>query len=62
VRVRDPALGEVAMVAPVPRLSATPGEVRSAGPALGAHNAEVYGEWLGIGPDELGRLVREGVI
>jgi len=62
VRVRDPALGELAMVAPVPRLSETPGRIRSTGPALGAHNAEVYGEWLGIGPDELARLSQAGVV
>ena len=62
VRVRDEALGELALVAPVPRLSATPGRIRSTGPALGAHNAEVYAEWLGIGPEELARLAREGVV
>jgi crotonobetainyl-CoA:carnitine CoA-transferase CaiB-like acyl-CoA transferase len=62
VRVRDEALGELALVAPVPRLSATPGRIRGTGPALGAHNAEVYLEWLGIGRDELARLVREGIV
>jgi crotonobetainyl-CoA:carnitine CoA-transferase CaiB-like acyl-CoA transferase len=61
-RVRDPALGELAFVAPVPRLSATPGSIRSAGPALGAHNAEVYAEWLGLGAEDLDALARSGVI
>jgi crotonobetainyl-CoA:carnitine CoA-transferase CaiB-like acyl-CoA transferase len=60
--VRDPALGPLAMVAPVPRLSGTPGSLRSSGPALGAHNAEVYREWLGLGSEELARLIRAGVV
>jgi crotonobetainyl-CoA:carnitine CoA-transferase CaiB-like acyl-CoA transferase len=29
---------------------------------LGAHNQEVYGDWLGIPSDELERLQKEGVI
>jgi crotonobetainyl-CoA:carnitine CoA-transferase CaiB-like acyl-CoA transferase len=60
--VRDPALGPLAMVAPVPRLSGTPGSIRSSGPALGEHNAEVYGEWLGLGAEELARLAGAGVV
>jgi formyl-CoA transferase len=47
----------------VPRLSATPGSVRSAGPALpGQHNADVYGELLGKTPAELDALRAEGVL
>jgi crotonobetainyl-CoA:carnitine CoA-transferase CaiB-like acyl-CoA transferase len=61
VRVPDRELGEVRMQAVVPRFSATPGEVRHAGPALGEHNAEVYGE-LGLGEEDLARLERKGVI
>ncbi len=60
--VRDPALGPLSMVAPVPRLSGTPGSIRSSGPPLGAHNAEVLGEWLGLGPGELLRLARAVVV
>jgi crotonobetainyl-CoA:carnitine CoA-transferase CaiB-like acyl-CoA transferase len=61
-RLRDPALGELAFVAPVPRLSATPGGIRSAGPPLGAHNAEVYAEWIGLSPGDLARLSAAGVV
>ena len=46
----------------VPRLSATPGEARSAGPAAGAHNAEVYGGWLGLSDAEQDALRRSGAI
>lgn len=45
----------------VPRLSGTPGAIRLPAPALGEHNAEVYGE-LGIGADELARLAEDGVV
>lgn len=45
----------------VPRLSGTPGAIRLPAPALGEHNAEVYGE-LGIDADELARLAEDGVV
>jgi len=45
----------------VPRLSGTPGAIRLPAPALGEHNAQVYGE-LGIDADELARLAADGVV
>ncbi|MGH9025165.1 MAG: CoA transferase, partial [Acidimicrobiia bacterium] len=41
VTVTDEGLGDISMVAPVPKLSETPGEIRTAGPRLGEHNDEV---------------------
>lgn len=61
VDVPDPEGGWLRMVAPVPRLAETPADVRWAGPPLGAHNREVYGE-LGLGEADLEELAREGVI
>ncbi|MBI2907447.1 MAG: CoA transferase [Chloroflexi bacterium] len=52
----------IPLVAPYPRLSATPGSVRSVCPHLGQHNEEVYGSLLGISRDELAALKAEGVV
>jgi crotonobetainyl-CoA:carnitine CoA-transferase CaiB-like acyl-CoA transferase len=61
-RVKDEDFGSVAVPCVVPRLSATPGEARTAGPAPGAHNDEVYGSLLGMSEDERTALRRDGVI
>jgi len=45
-----------------PKLSGTPGGLRWIGGPLGAHNEEVYREWLGLPAAELARLKSEGVI
>jgi crotonobetainyl-CoA:carnitine CoA-transferase CaiB-like acyl-CoA transferase len=62
VTVPDPELGDVAMVAPLPRMSATPGAVRWPGAALGAHTDEVLGKFLGMTAGELAALRRDGVL
>jgi crotonobetainyl-CoA:carnitine CoA-transferase CaiB-like acyl-CoA transferase len=59
--VPDPDLGAVRMVTPTPRLADTPAAVAWTGPALGAHNREVWGA-LGLGEEEIEALHREGVI
>jgi crotonobetainyl-CoA:carnitine CoA-transferase CaiB-like acyl-CoA transferase len=43
------------------RLSDTPGEIRSAGPAIGQHTEEVLGD-LGIDADEVAELRRKGAV
>ena len=62
VEIDDPRVGPISMVGVVPRLTATPGEIRWAGPDKGQHTAEVYREWLDLGPDELAGLRAGGVV
>jgi crotonobetainyl-CoA:carnitine CoA-transferase CaiB-like acyl-CoA transferase len=51
-----PVLGEIVLPGIVAKMSATPGAVTQPAPALGEHNAEVYGELLGLTADDLDRL------
>jgi len=46
----------------VPKMSATPGAVRHAGRALGADNAEIFGERLGLSAEQLAALKDDGII
>ena len=46
----------------VPRMSETPGEIRSAGGALGADNDAIYGEDLGLSCERQEALRRDGII
>ncbi len=45
-----------------PRLSETPGRTDWAGPELGAHNPEIFGDFLGLSDEEIEDLRRGGVI
>jgi formyl-CoA transferase len=62
VAVPHPELGAVPMPGIGPRFSRTPGAIRHAGVALGAHNEEIYGGLLGLGPADLAALRERGVI
>ena len=46
----------------IPRLSETPGRTDWPGPEVGAHNAEVLGDVLGMSEDEIAALADKGVI
>jgi crotonobetainyl-CoA:carnitine CoA-transferase CaiB-like acyl-CoA transferase len=61
-RVADQELGDLVLPEVQPRLSETPGAVRHAGLPLGAANAEVLGEELGLSSEQLAKLRDEGVI
>ncbi|GAA4082964.1 CaiB/BaiF CoA transferase family protein [Nonomuraea soli] len=62
VRVPHPDFGELAMQNVVPKLSETPGSVRSAGPSLGQHNDEIYRGLLGLSDQEFATLRSARVI
>jgi len=62
VRLQHPDLGEFAMHNVAPKLSATPGRVRSVGPELGEHNEAIYRDLLGRSDDEMSSLRSAGVI
>ena len=62
VRVVHPELGELPMQNVTPHLSATPGRVRTAGPALGEHNQEIWAGLLGLSGDEIAQYISTSVI
>ena len=63
VAVEHPLHGQVRMQAPMPRLSDTPSSVRRpASRRPGEHNAEIYGERLGLDAAALAALAARGII
>ncbi|MEL6245209.1 MAG: CoA transferase, partial [Pseudomonadota bacterium] len=61
VRIADPVLGDVPMQAVAPKLSQTPGKIRSTGPALGADTARVLNE-IGLDANAQADLQSRGII
>ena len=62
IRTVDSRIGPVAVPGIVPKLSATPGEIRWLGEGLGAHNEEILCGLLGVASEELEQLRTQGVI
>jgi crotonobetainyl-CoA:carnitine CoA-transferase CaiB-like acyl-CoA transferase len=63
IEVETERFGQLKMQSSFPKLSATPGSVRRPAPSIvGQHNAEVYGELLGLGEAELVAMAEQGVI
>ena len=60
--VDDPLLGVVLHPGVVPSVVGEPAEVRWAGPTIGAHNQEVFGDLLGRSADEIAALRATGAI
>jgi len=61
VDVPDAQVGQLTMHNIIPRLSDTPGQLRSPAPEIGQHTAEILGQ-LGIDRAGLDALAREGII
>jgi formyl-CoA transferase len=53
---------DVPMAGIVPKFTATPGAVRSAGPTLGQHTAEVLRDVAGLSDDEIAELGAAGLL
>lgn len=62
IRTVDSRAGPLAVPDVVPKLSATPGEIRWLGQSIGSHNEEILGGLLGLRGAELSRLREENVI
>ena len=63
VAVPNPLGGLLHMVGVVPRLSLTPGRIRSVGPlSVGENNDEIYRGRLGLSAEEFAALQQKGVI
>ncbi len=63
IEVETERFGPLKMQSSFPKFSATPGSVRRAAPSkVGQHNAEIYGELLGLGAADLDAMVEKGVI
>jgi len=62
IEAEDPRAGKIVIPDVLPRLSRTPGELRSLGPDLGQDNLEIYRDRLGFSEAEIGRLKNEHII
>jgi crotonobetainyl-CoA:carnitine CoA-transferase CaiB-like acyl-CoA transferase len=62
VEVEHPTIGRLPLVAAMPKLSRTPGQVQSPPPLLGQHNNEIFLSVLGLDKAHLADLQAAGVI
>jgi crotonobetainyl-CoA:carnitine CoA-transferase CaiB-like acyl-CoA transferase len=63
IEVDSPRWGKLHMQNAFPKLSATPASVRTLAPeTVGQDNAQVYGDLLGLGPEDLAGMKERGVI
>ncbi len=56
------SLGRIALPQSPLRLHGAPQAHAARNPNLGEHNREIYGEWLGLGAEEIAALAADGVI
>ena len=60
--VRHPVIGPSRVQGPPWRFSHTPAKIHSPGPLMGQHNRRVFGELLGISPEELQGWIEDGTV
>ena len=61
-KMEDPVYGTMVEHGPAPKLSETPARYKWAAKPVGFHNEHVLGRLLGLRPDQLAQLTRQGVI
>jgi CoA:oxalate CoA-transferase len=61
-RIEHPELGPIVVPTSPLRFHGADTVETTPSPQLGQHNDEVYGEWLGLSPEEIAALKAEGVI
>lgn len=62
ISVPDEDLGDIPMPSVVPKLTSTPGRVTHAGPPIGSHNDEIFGDLLSMSANDIAALKADGVI
>jgi crotonobetainyl-CoA:carnitine CoA-transferase CaiB-like acyl-CoA transferase len=62
VEVDHPVVGPIKIYGIGPKLSLTPGKIRSAAPLMGQHNPEVYQGFLCYSREKLAQLKEKGII
>lgn len=62
VTVQDPEVGDVTIPGVVPKLSKTPGRIKTLGQGLGASNGDIYGKLLGLSEADIADLKARGII
>jgi len=62
LKIVEPNLGEVTVPGVIPKLSRTPGRLKSLGPAFGSATEQILGGLCGVTPGELEDLREKGVV
>ena len=62
LKVIEPIVGEITVPGLIPKLSGTPGALKSLGPAFKSANEKVYSGLLGLTPGDMAALEEKGVI
>ena len=62
LEIAEEAVGKLTVPGIIPKLSRTPGKLKSLGPAFKSANGKVYGGMLGLTPGEMAALEGDGVI
>jgi CoA:oxalate CoA-transferase len=60
--INHPEIGRITVINSPMRFHGTESVETIPSPRHGQHNAEIYGDWLGLSPAEIAALIHTGVI